>query len=187
MNKPQTILSSGIVLAVVLGLGAAMGARPQAPAGPGNATPTRKRPACGVPKQAAACGIGAGVIQGKAAAKAQTTCPVMGGKINKKFYADYKGKRVYFCCPDCIQAFKKNPDKYVKKLERAGVILAKAQTTCPVMGGKINKKFYADYKGKRVYFCCPDCIQAFRKNPDKYVNKLEKSGITLDPAPKPTR
>lgn len=28
-----------------------------------------------------------------------------------------------------------------------------AQTTCPVMGGAINREWYADYQGKRVYFC----------------------------------
>ena len=27
------------------------------------------------------------------------------------------------------------------------------QQFCPVMGGKINKDLYADYEGKRVYFC----------------------------------
>ena len=33
----------------------------------------------------------------------------------------------------------------------------KVQTVCPVMGGVINKDLYVDYKGKRIYFCCPDC------------------------------
>ena len=46
----------------------------------------------------------------------QTTCPVMGGAIDKTIYADYQGRRVYFCCRGCIAAFKKDPDKYLKKL-----------------------------------------------------------------------
>lgn len=29
----------------------------------------------------------------------------------------YKGKVVGFCCEDCIKAFKKNPDKYMKNLK----------------------------------------------------------------------
>jgi YHS domain-containing protein len=29
-------------------------------------------------------------------------------------YADYKGKRYFFCCDGCPQAFKKNPAKYAK-------------------------------------------------------------------------
>lgn len=55
----------------------------------------------------------------------QTTCPVMGGKINKDVYLDYEGKRVYFCCTSCIPEFKKDPAKYVKKLEDQGVVLEK--------------------------------------------------------------
>jgi len=57
--------------------------------------------------------------------QAQTTCPVMGGKINKDVYSDYEGKRVYFCCTSCIPEFKKDPAKYVKKLEDQGVVLEK--------------------------------------------------------------
>jgi len=37
----------------------------------------------------------------------------------------------------------------------------KEQTDCPAMPGKIDKSLYADYKGQRVYFCCPGCIEAF--------------------------
>lgn len=58
--------------------------------------------------------------------QSQTTCPVMGGKINKNIFADHDGKRVYFCCPACLQTFKDDPAKYVKKLEDAGVTLEKA-------------------------------------------------------------
>ncbi len=31
-----------------------------------------------------------------------------------KMYADYKGRRYYFCCAGCPDAFKKNPTKYAK-------------------------------------------------------------------------
>jgi len=56
----------------------------------------------------------------------QATCPVMGGLINKNIYADYQGNRVYFCCPPCLKEFKKNPDKYVKKMKEQGITLAKS-------------------------------------------------------------
>lgn len=29
----------------------------------------------------------------------------------------YKGKVVGFCCEDCVKVFKKNPDKYAKKMK----------------------------------------------------------------------
>ena len=46
------------------------------------------------------------------------------------------------------------------------------QTTCPVMGGAINRNLYTEYKGKKVYFCCPSCKGEFEKNPEKYISKL---------------
>ncbi len=60
----------------------------------------------------------------------------------------------------------------------------KAQTTCPVMGGKINKAQYADVKGKRIYVCCAGCIAKIKADPDKYIKQLESEGITLDKAEK---
>jgi YHS domain-containing protein len=53
-------------------------------------------------------------------AAAQTTCPVMGGTINKKLYVDYKGERVYFCCQACLPQFKKDPEKFIKKMKEMG-------------------------------------------------------------------
>jgi len=70
------------------------------------------------------------------------------------------------------------PKKAEKKTD------GKAQTTCPLMGGKINKKIFADHGGKRVYFCCKGCIGAFKKNPQKYIKALESKGVKLDKAPK---
>ena len=115
--------------------------------------------------------------------KAQETCPVMGGKINKAIFAEYEGQRVYFCCQGCPPEFAKDPAKYVKKLEDAGVVLEKVQTTCPVMEAKINKKIFSDYAGQRIYFCCQDCVEAFAKDPAKYVQKLTDAGVTPEPAP----
>jgi len=46
------------------------------------------------------------------------------------------------------------------------------QTTCPVMGGSINTNIFKEYKGKKVYFCCPSCKDEFEKDPEKYVSKL---------------
>lgn len=58
----------------------------------------------------------------------------------------------------------------------------KKQTTCPVMGGEINKAQYADVKGKRIYVCCYGCIATIKASPEKYIKQLETEGITLDKA-----
>lgn len=64
------------------------------------------------------------------------------------------------------------------------IVKSKPQTTCPIMGGEINKNIHADFRGKRVYFCCKGCIAEFQKNPEKHINKLEDTGVTLEEAPK---
>ena len=46
------------------------------------------------------------------------------------------------------------------------------QTTCPVMGGAINKNMFIEYKGKKVYFCCAGCEKKFKANPEQYIAKL---------------
>lgn len=48
-----------------------------------------------------------------------------------------------------------------------------SQKTCPVMGGKIDAKVYTDHEGRRVYFCCPACIDKFKKSPAQYLAKLD--------------
>ena len=67
-----------------------------------------------------------------------------------------------------------------------GTVIAKEQATCPLMGGKINKDIYADHAGKRVYFCCAGCIAPFKKDPEKYIKKLESEGVELAKAPEET-
>ena len=67
-------------------------------------------------------------------------------------------------------------------LMSSGVAVAKQQVTCPVMGGSIDKSVHADYKGKRVYFCCSGCIDTFKKDPEKYIKKMESQGVDLEKA-----
>jgi len=65
----------------------------------------------------------------------------------------------------------------------AATNVVKHQTICPIEGGKIDKKLFADYDGKRVYFCCAMCPPVFNKDPAKYIKKMEDQGITLDKTP----
>lgn len=51
-------------------------------------------------------------------------------------------------------------------------VLPAEQTTCPVMGGTINRSIYTQYKGQKVYFCCAGCEERFLSSPETYVSKL---------------
>lgn len=44
-------------------------------------------------------------------------CPVSGEKIDEKATYEYQGKIYHFCCSSCIEDFKKDPEKYIKKVE----------------------------------------------------------------------
>jgi YHS domain-containing protein len=58
-----------------------------------------------------------------------------------------------------------------------GIVHAAAQTKCPVLGNKIDEKVFVDYQGKRIYFCCPSCVDDFNKDPEKYLKKMEAEGV----------
>ena len=66
-------------------------------------------------------------------------------------------------------------DKPVEMIDAAKEVVAKIneQKTCPIMAGKpINKNLFTEYKGKKVYFCCPGCEPKFKENPEQYLTKL---------------
>jgi len=69
----------------------------------------------------------------------------------------------------------------------AGPVLAaaapQAQTTCPVLGGNVSRQLYVDYQGNRIYFCCTGCDTEFKKNPEKYLQKMKEQGVTPEKAP----
>ena len=49
---------------------------------------------------------------------------------------------------------------------------------CPVMiGNRAKEKFFADYQNKRIYMCCRSCVKSFKKNPAKYLKRMEKKAV----------
>ena len=50
----------------------------------------------------------------------------------------------------------------------------KTEIKCAVQGIKINiaeamkDHMYADYKGRRYFFCCSGCPETFKQDPEKY-------------------
>ncbi|MBN1984239.1 MAG: hypothetical protein JW795_22115 [Chitinivibrionales bacterium] len=124
----------------------------------------------------------------------QTTCPVLGNAIDKKYYVDFNGKRIYLCCPSCKEAVTADPQKYLKKLAQLGQMAytiepseqsmntkaLKPQSTCPIMGSSINKKLFVDYNGQRIYVCCAGCLPEVKKNPQAAIKKLQERGEGIE-------
>jgi YHS domain-containing protein len=76
-------------------------------------------------------------------------CPVSGDKINEKTKAtyEYKGKIYNFCCSMCIAEFKKDPEKYIKKVEeelksRAEAQKAPAAQNAPAPAGEQSGRMH---------------------------------------------
>lgn len=60
---------------------------------------------------------------GVTVARLQTECPIMDGAIDKALYVDHDGKRIYVCCEGCVAPVGKDPAKYIRDMEAAGVAL----------------------------------------------------------------
>ena len=54
--------------------------------------------------------------------------------------------------------------------------------TCPVSGEDIDEKAKVtyEYKGRIYNFCCPECVEEFKKDPGKYIEKMEKDKSVTD-------
>ncbi|HZW38983.1 MAG TPA: YHS domain-containing protein [Ignavibacteriaceae bacterium] len=53
-------------------------------------------------------------------------------------------------------------------------------TVCPVSGEPIeNSKFTYNYNGKTYAFCCNTCLKKVKKDPEKYISRLNEDGKSL--------
>ncbi len=70
-------------------------------------------------------------------------------------------------------------------LMTATVALAEGvpQTTCPVMGGAVDKTMSVDVEGYRIYVCCQGCVSTIEADPEKYIEKMKAEGIEIEKVP----
>ncbi len=93
-----------------------------------------------------------------AKARPEAKCPVSGEKISKEAAVEYRGGKVYFCCPACVPKFKKDTAKYEVKANEQLVLTGQAkQKGCPLSGRKLNESTKIEVDGIAVAFCCPVC------------------------------
>jgi len=45
---------------------------------------------------------------------------------------------------------------------------------CPVLAEPASKEFSYEYKGKKYYFCCQDCVEKFKKAPETYISRIKE-------------
>jgi YHS domain-containing protein len=108
---------------------------------------------------------------------AQKTCPVRPGeKIDPTIFVEYNGRKIYFCCPDCIPVFQKDPAKYAKIVDEQIKAATAATPTpsepkAPAAAEKVaywtctmHPEVHADAPGK-----CPKCGMTLVPVPEKPV------------------
>jgi YHS domain-containing protein len=56
------------------------------------------------------------------------------------------------------------------------------QQVCPITQYDADVRHSAEYRGKRVYFCCEPCRDTFLRYPDRFSAKLPQFGGTEPPS-----
>jgi hypothetical protein len=91
---------------------------------------------------------------------------ILNGKKSAKAsaFVDYQGGKVYFCCGNCVKAFKadmqlKDKAKHTAKANHQLVVTGQfTQKGCPISGGAVNASKVAEIGGAKVAFCCGNCL-----------------------------
>ena len=86
-------------------------------------------------------------------------CVVASGKDAKADKSvDYKGAKVFFCCPNCPKAFSADTAKFAAKANHQLVATKQAkQTACPFSGEDVDAATKIKVAGVEVGFCCDMC------------------------------
>jgi len=88
----------------------------------------------------------------------KVTCPMMGEEVSTDYSADHMKGKVYFCCDSCVDAFKKEPAKYLvavnKQLVQTGQYTQKA---CPFSGGAVTDGNSVKIGDHEIGVCCGNC------------------------------
>jgi YHS domain-containing protein len=112
-------------------------------------------------------------------------CMISGEKLGAMGPATdviYKNRLVRFCCPGCPDTFKKDPAKFIARLDQAAIARQRAAyplNTCLVsgdrLGGDMGQPREVVVGGRLVRLCCPGCVAEFNKNPAKYLHILDNA------------
>lgn len=143
--------------------------------------------------------LSSGTLSDELLISLQATCPISGqplGSMGKPPKVSFGGKSLFVCCAGCTKKVEAAPESYFTKYYsakgeqvREGVFASTladaaaiaAQKTCPVMDeplGGMGVPGKVDVQGKAVYICCAGCAKKLVAEPEEYLAKLKKMGVT---------
>ncbi len=103
----------------------------------------------------------------------QAICAVSGqtlGSMGPPVKVQVGEEHAFLCCKSCTS--KKISAEHWKTIQAN---LAKAQAICPVMGHEIPKGARSTVvNGRKIFVCCPPCIDKIKAEPEKYIAKLNQ-------------
>ncbi len=107
------------------------------------------------------------------------TCVLSGEKLKKgkMKVVEVEGRTIKVCCGNCAKKVKKDPARFIKKLDAAIVAQQSAHyplTKCPVSGDKLvaGDTVNAVIGGRLVKLCCRDCITKAKANAKAIASKI---------------
>ena len=129
----------------------------------------------------------------KAPKPVNANCPVMDEPVDVKVTTVYNKQVIGFCCESCIDDFKKEPAKYMKKVEaekkqppkKDGQAAKKEDAKkkeeavavnkmCPVhTDDPVDPTVTTVYEGRKIGFCCDDCLKKFDADPARYAARVK--------------
>ncbi|HEY9071238.1 MAG TPA: hypothetical protein VIV61_13355 [Candidatus Ozemobacteraceae bacterium] len=114
-------------------------------------------------------------------------CPVMGGKVQADVMTVHEGKIYRFCCPSCIDTFKKDPAATIAKIKNPTEVPLKVTNPdgiCPVCGKAARAEFFRIDGDTITYYFCKDCIGKESTKPAPSASPATKttSGAAITPA-----
>ncbi|MBW2277681.1 MAG: efflux RND transporter periplasmic adaptor subunit [Deltaproteobacteria bacterium] len=144
-------------------------------------------------------------FDGMPAVGTKACCPVMQNEFTVHEgteSSEYLGKTYVYCCPGCKPTFEKDPEKHLEILAEhetpatattksplngfAGMPAVGTKAFCPVMQNEftVNETTASsEYLGETYVYCCPGCKPMFEKEPEKYIEVLQKHAAGELPAP----
>ncbi len=132
----------------------------------------------------------------------QRVCPVTGealGSMGRPVPVTVLGRTIQVCCADCVAAVQRNPQKYLQRVsEELGQVLPAAvppgnpaaarwngQTRCPVTDealGSMGEPIAVRLGERTIAVCCQACVHAVKRNPQRYLQKVDAELPTRQPS-----
>ena len=45
---------------------------------------------------------------------------------------------------------------------------------------RVQRDIFVEHEGRKVYFCCQDCVEAFKKDPKSFLEKTKEQWKVID-------